>query len=213
MQTPWQTMIAATLLAAQPALGADLKLGERIVMQGNDKGALACVSCHGANGEGNAAAGFPRLSILDADHMVKQLEDYKQGSRKNPVMQPFAAALSAEEMEAVAAYYESRKPQAAASEGAPEAPPLGERLALRGAWNADVPACVSCHGPGGKGITPDFPAIAGQHAGYIKSQLQAWKSGTRTNDPNELMKSVAERLSEEQMEAVAAYFASRPVAD
>ena len=213
MQTPWRTTIVAALLAAQPAIGADLQRGERIATQGNDKGAIACISCHGANGEGNAAAGFPRLSILDAEHMVKQLQDYKQGSRVSPVMQPFALALDREEMEAVAAYYAAREAGAAAADTGVDSSPLGERLALRGAWNEDVPACVSCHGPGGKGIAPDFPAIAGQHAGYIKSQILAWKNGTRSNDPNELMKVVAERLSEDQIEAVSAYFASRPSAD
>lgn len=214
MQAPWLTAVAASLFLVSPVNAADLELGERIATQGNGKGAMACVACHGANGEGNAAAGFPRLSILDAGHMAKQLEDYKQSGRNNPVMQPIAAALSIEEMAAVAAYYAQRDGEVEPdSSAAPEALVEGERLALRGAWDDNVPACVSCHGPGGKGVGESFPALAGQHAGYLKSQFMAWKDGSRSNDPNELMKVVADRLSEEQIDAVAAYFASQPAAD
>lgn len=73
-----------------------------------------------------------------------------------------------------------------------------------------MPACVSCHGPGGKGIGAVFPALAGQHASYIKAQLEAWKNGTRRNDPNNLMKVVADRLTDEEVQAVSEYFATLP---
>lgn len=73
-----------------------------------------------------------------------------------------------------------------------------------------MPACVSCHGPGGRGVGVNFPGLAGQHASYITSQIKAWQSDKRANDPNRLMDAVAERLTEEEVAAVAAYFASIP---
>lgn len=63
--------------------------------------AMACVTCHGAEGEGMAVAGFPRLAGLSADYMKKQLADIASGERANPIMEPIAAALNPEEAEAV----------------------------------------------------------------------------------------------------------------
>lgn len=68
---------------------------------GGNPAAMACITCHGAEGEGMAAAGFPRLAGLSADYMQKQLGDYLSGDRANPIMQPIAAALTPEEVEAV----------------------------------------------------------------------------------------------------------------
>lgn len=193
-------------LVSQTALAVgDAPAGQQIAMQGNGKGATACVGCHGANGEGNAAAGFPRLAGLDDQYLAKQLQDYQQGTRQNPVMHPIATALEDQEMLDVAAYYAGMTPAG----GTPDTKggEAGEVLALRGDWDQDIPACVSCHGPGGRGVDPHFPALAGQHAGYLKTQLQAWRTGTRNNDANDLMGVVAKRMTEAQIDAVVAFFA------
>ena len=182
---------------------------ERIVQQGNGKGATACVACHGVDGAGNAAAGYPRLSMLNAGYLAMQLQAYQRGSRNNPIMQPIAKALSNAEIEAVAEYYAKQTAKVSAEQPKqPESLQEGERLATRGAWDQTIPACMSCHGPGGNGVGTAFPALAGQHASYIQAQIQAWKSGQRKGDPNQLMEVVAQRLSDTQTEAVAAYFAS-----
>ncbi len=194
-------------LVSQAALAVgDASTGQRIALQGNGKGAAACVGCHGANGEGNAAAGFPRLAGLDDQYLVKQLQDYQQGTRQNPIMQPIATVLDNQEMLDVAAYYAGMIPAG----GTPDTTvggEAGEVLALRGDWNRDIPACISCHGPGGRGVDPHFPALAGQHAGYLKAQLLAWRADTRNNDANDLMGVVAKRMTEAQIDAVTAYFA------
>lgn len=189
--------------------GGDVEVGKRLATQGNDQGATACVACHGTNGEGNAAAGFPRLAGLNAEYLAKQLRDYREGSRTNPTMNPIAAALDDAASRDVAAYYASLDP--AGDSADVKASERGRTLALRGDWDNTIPACVSCHGPGGRGVEPSFPALAGQHASYIKAQLQAWREGKRRNDANELMKVVAERMSKEQIRAVADYFAAAPV--
>ncbi|MFO7603583.1 MAG: c-type cytochrome [Gammaproteobacteria bacterium] len=183
--------------------------GKQLAMQGNSQGATACIACHGANGEGNAAAGFPRLAGLNADYLAKQLQDYRKGSRSHATMNPVATALDDASSRDVAAYYASLDP--AGDSGDVKAHAGGQTLALRGDWDKTIPACFSCHGPGGRGVDPSFPALAGQHASYLKAQLQAWREGKRRNDANDLMKVVAERMSDEQIQAVADYFAAAPV--
>lgn len=195
------------LLAAAQAHGADPDRGKTIVMQGNGKGALACMTCHGLDGAGNAGAGFPRLAGLNPSYLAKQIADYKNGSRTNPVMKPFAMALTDEEAADVAAYYAAQQAPAAPPAADPSVLKQGERLALNGDWDKNVPACESCHGPGGRGVGAGFPALAGQHSGYITAQFRDWRTGARTNDPIGLMKAVADRLSAEQAAAAAAYFA------
>lgn len=197
-----------TMLTGMSAVAADPDAGERIVQQGNGQGATACLACHGMDGAGNAAAGFPRLAGLDAAYLEKQLLDFQNGSRNDPVMQPVAKALSADDIRNASAYYAAQT--AATGAAAADAASLarGERLSLHGLWEKTIPACVSCHGPGGRGVGAHFPALAGQHAGYIVKQLEAWRDGSRRNDPQDLMKVVAERLPEADIAAVAAYFAS-----
>ncbi len=104
---------------------------------GANPAAMACVTCHGAEGEGMAAAGFPRLAGLSAGYMKKQLADFASGERANPIMQPIAAALSSEEADAVTTML-AGKPQPAFEPigRAAEVEGLGETLALRGHGSA-----------------------------------------------------------------------------
>lgn len=209
--------VICTLVIAptvSPALFAEPS-AETLVTQGNGKGAIACATCHGADGSGLAGANFVRLAGLDAAYLAKQLRDFAAGRREQSVMQPIAAALSPDEIEAVARYFATRpRPTppaapptasvAAASDG------LGERLARRGNWDKSLPACFQCHGPDGAGIPPHFPAIAGQPADYIQAQITAWRAGSRRNDPGGLMRAVADKLSTPEIEAVSVYLATLP---
>ena len=68
-------------------------------------------------------------------------------------------------------------------------------------------ACAICHGVGLKGLGP-VPALAGRSPSYIMRQLYDIKHGTRNGDWAALMKPVVEKLSEEDMVAIAAYTAS-----
>src|SRR3989344_6836483 len=105
---------------------------------------MACAPCHGADAMGMAAAGFPRLAGIAAGYSRKQLEDFRSGARSNPIMQPIAAALTDEEMNAVAATLEAMPaPTFAATSRAEKAEGVGARLALRGAWERNIPECVA----------------------------------------------------------------------
>lgn len=183
-----------------------------ITRQGNGKGAAPCMACHGDDGGGQAAAGNPRLAGLDAAYLQKQLEDFTNGSRVNPVMQPTAKALDADERHALAVYY-SKLPVAGIKPfGAlPPDDSIGATLATRGDWDRGVPACVQCHGPGGVGVGAHFPPLAGQPAAYIAAQLKAWKSGSRHNDPLQLMQHLSTAVSAKDIDAVASWFAAQPL--
>lgn len=125
-----------------------------------------------------------------------------------------AKGLSIEDAQSAADYYARAKrpkaPTAAAnrSKVGPEILALGEELAVDGDWDRGIPPCFKCHAIGGVGVAPGFPPLAGQHASYVTRQLKAWKSGARANDPLELMKRLSENLTDEDIQAVAAYFAS-----
>lgn len=183
--------------------------GQKVFTQGGAQpGATACLACHGGDGLGLAAAGFPRLAGLSAGYLRKQLEDFRSGARSNPVMQPLAKALSEEEISAVSQTLAAMPaPTVAPVTRSAEAQGVGARLALRGAWERQVPECVTCHGPGGVGVGDAFPPLAGQPAAYLAGQLNAWRDGTRRNDPNDLMGHIAKALTPEEIVAVADYFA------
>ncbi|MBU1214761.1 MAG: c-type cytochrome [Gammaproteobacteria bacterium] len=164
----------------------------------------SCEACHGQKGVGKNE--FPRLAALEATYFVKQLQDFRTGTRSNPMMQPVAKSMSEADMSKYAAYF-SKLPQPAAQPSSEGAALLaaGESLAKNGDWPNGIPACFQCHGAKGQGISPDFPQIAGQPARYITVQIANWKSGARSNDSVGLMKSVADKMTDEQIKAVAAY--------
>ena len=189
-----------------PASAVD---GERIYQQGGENPeALACVSCHGADGKGMDAAGFPAIAGFRAGYLSKQIHDIRDGTRGNAIMLPIAKALSEEEITAVATYMESLgKPAVDEITRAKTPENSGERLALRGDWGRGIPECVACHGPAGGGVGETFPPLAGQGATYLATQLRAWQKGTRQNDENDLMGNIARALTDDQINAVSDYFA------
>ena len=203
------------LVAALPLGAAHAVDAAAIATQGNGKGAAPCVACHGVDGGGQAAAGNPRLAGLDAAYLQKQLDDFASGTRASPVMLATTTALGADERAALAAYYSKLPIPPALAKPAtpmPAADSVGTMLATRGHWDNNVPACVQCHGPAGVGVGAHFPPLAGQPAAYIVAQLRAWQQGTRHNDPLQLMQHLSSALSEQDIRAVADWFAAQPLA-
>ncbi len=188
--------------AAEP----DVKAGEQIALKGTSAGATACIACHGTRTEENKSSAFPRLVNQSQFYLAAQLKDYATGASNNAIMNPIAKALTDQEKENVAAYYanisfptpKGKKPAAAVLK-------RGETLAKVGDEKIQVQACNNCHGPGGIGMPPAIPPLAGQHAEYLQAQLVAWKQGQRKNSLD-LMAPIAQRLSEKDMQALAAYF-------
>ena len=200
------------LLALLAPLVAGATDAAKIVKQGNGKGAAPCMACHGVDGGGMEVTGYPRLAGLDAAYLQRQLDDFANGTRANPVMQPNASALSEAERAALAKYYSAMPlPARLAKPVAAKPDAAGERLATRGDWSRELPSCVQCHAPGGVGVGANFPPLAGQPAAYIEAQLRAWQQGTRHNDPLALMQHVAKQLTPQEIQAVAGWFAAQPL--
>ena len=167
----------------------------------------ACVGCHGV--DGNSVVGtFPKLAGQHPDYLAAQLQNFKTGKRKDPIMVTQVANLNDKDMENIAAYYASQKVTLAGVE--PNKKALGERVYRGGVESKGVPACMACHGPNGVGNPPaNYPALSGQHAGYIEATMKAYREGRRGFDEKDangkIMRKIAERMSDAEIAAVASY--------
>jgi len=173
-----------------------------------------CEACHGAHGEGMAAAHVPRLAGQSAGYLLKQLNDYAQGTRDNPIMRNFAKALSEKQRVEFAARYAAMSAPFTAQTTPFNEVQLarGHQLAFQGSEAKRVQACDSCHGPDGVGVDFAAPYLAGQSAEYLASAIKAFQQGTRKNDAGELMRSVAQRLDDADIAAVTGYYATQGTA-
>ncbi|WP_322399753.1 c-type cytochrome [Massilia luteola] len=207
--------------SAAPAQGqANLQTGQQLATSGAQNGVTACAGCHGAQGEGNAAGGFPRIAGQSAAYLGKQLGAYANGARVNPIMQPIAKAMNAEQIRDVSAYYASLgdAPAGATAAGAPAAGTKpsaagmdrGATLSAIGDDARGVQACANCHGPGGVGNQPVYPYLAGQHATYLTAAMAAWKNGARKTDSSGQMTHIAQSLPDADVAALSAYFSAQP---
>jgi cytochrome c553 len=169
-----------------------------------------CQSCHGVHGEGMPAAHVPRIAGQSAEYLKKQLDNYADGTRSNPIMVNFAKPLSDKQRTDLAARFAAMSAPFVAQAHSVNAVTLarGHQLAYQGDEIERVQACNNCHGPDGVGVPHSAPYLAGQSAEYLGSVIKAWHDGTRKNDAGQLMRSVAERLNDADIAAVAAYFAS-----
>lgn len=211
---PAPTIIACALAASYIVEAQESPLGATIATKGTAKGIPACISCHGARGEGNAAAGFPALAGASTPYLKAQLDAFANGQRQSTVMQPFAKIMASEGRMAVAEYFSRMPPPPGAhleSSGSATPSDTGVWLATRGRWEQGLPACAQCHGPGGSGVGAAFPPLAGQPASYISAQLHAWQKGLRPPGPLALMPVIASKLSEADITAVSKYYAAEPI--
>ncbi len=180
-------------------------LGEGSAEEGQAK-AAPCVACHGVNGN-SANPEWPTLAGQSSAYIVKQLKAFKSGERKNPLMEPMAQPLSDDDMEDLGAYY-AQQARTGLLEADAAKVAEGQRLYRGGDSAAGIAACTACHGPNGKGMAAaGYPALQGQHATYVAAQLRAFRAGTRTTDQahNRMMRDVANRLTDSQIDAVSQY--------
>lgn len=188
----------------KPVVAADL---QATIAAGDAEAGKAastvCAACHGADGV-SAIPANPSLAGQGAPYLLKQLMEFKSGARDNAVMAGMVANLDQTAMENLAAFYAGQKPAQSASTD--ENLKLGRDIYRGGIGAIGVPACASCHGPAGAGNdAAKFPRLAGQHAEYTAAALQQFRSGARANDVNRMMQSVASRLSDTEIAALANY--------
>jgi cytochrome c553 len=190
--------------AQHAAPKADAAKGGTLFESGDQaRGLPACVSCHGAGGNSTMAVN-PKLAAQFEPYVYKQLVDFTTSNRTQPVMTTYAKMLTDDEKKNIAAYLATQqaKPGAARNKDTIE---LGRKIYRGGIADKGVAACASCHGANAAGIPAQFPRLAGQHQDYTLAQLQAFRSGTRNNSPQ--MATLAKRMSDDEMKAVADYVA------
>jgi cytochrome c553 len=187
--------------AAGPVLTGDPVLGEAQT--------AVCAACHGADGN-SAVPTFPKLAGQGEKYLLKQLMDVRDGARPIPSMVGQLDGKSDQDLADIAAFYAGQVSTGGQTD--PELAELGAAIYRGGIPERSVPACSSCHSPTGKGNAPaGFPALAGQHAEYIASQLIAYRKGYedetgRTNDGDtRVMRTIAFGLSDKEIEAVSSY--------
>jgi cytochrome c553 len=167
--------------------------------------AASCAACHGADGNGSPASPiWPKLAGQGTAYLIKQMEDFASKARIDPTMNGMIMSISSDDYANVAAYYASLP--ASHSAVADKYFELGQTLYRAGDAERKVTACSACHGPDGTGMAAaGFPSLSGQSPEYITKQLQMFRSNTRENDNNNVMRDVAKLMSDEQIEAIAHY--------
>ena len=191
---------------------ADPEHGKVIAEQGT-AGAPGCAGCHALDGSSDGSGAFPRIAGQSAYYLRKQMQAFASDLRNNAIMSAIAKALSANDINDVAAYYAGLNPPLPPlPQPAPALVLDGERLAMGGDSAKGVSACENCHGPRGAGDSPAIPYLAGQYAHYVASELQMWRRGYRKTSP-EIMLIIAGKLDDHEIESLAAYYQQlRPAA-
>jgi cytochrome c553 len=200
------TLLTSLLLAtaAASSYGAEGEVKAKPdLAKGQATSTNVCAACHTNDG----SRGSPANPIIQGQHpeyIVKQLEEFKDGKRTNPIMSGMAAPLSDVDMKNVAAFYASKtaKPGFAKNK---DLVTLGEKIFRGGIADRMIPACAGCHSPTGAGIPAQYPRLAGQHADYTEAQLLAFRSGARKNSAP--MTGVAAKMNDREIKAVADYIA------
>jgi len=165
--------------------------------------AAVCSACHMPDGN-SVNPIWPRLAGQHAEVITKQLMDFKTGARQDPTMTAMAAPLSDQDIADLSAWFASQKAGVGSANAEKAAP--GAKLYAGGDKTRGVAACMACHGPNGAGNgAAKFPSLSGQHAEYVKKQLKDFRDGNRKNDLNKMMRDVAGKMTDAQIEAVAEY--------
>tara|TARA_B100000787_G_scaffold36857_1_gene25892 strand:+ start:135 stop:758 length:624 start_codon:yes stop_codon:yes gene_type:complete len=162
-----------------------------------------CIACHAIDGN-SAISANPKLAGQHAAYITKQLNNFKSGLRENAVMAGMVANLTETEMINLGRYF-SEQVILLSSAQKNGVGSLGEDIFRAGIKNKGVAACASCHGPSGHGIPDKYPRLNAQHSQYTLSQLNSFRLELRKNDPESVMRTIAQKLTEQEMQDVADY--------
>ncbi|WP_340123436.1 c-type cytochrome [Methylobacter svalbardensis] len=212
MKKKWQILsISLALTSATGILHAQGNINA-----GKQKTA-SCTSCHGDNGN-SLVSTFPKLAQQHGSYLKQQLHAFKDGSRNDPMMSALAQSLTDEDIADISAYYATQKisentlpvldaddedEKPAASKDIQTLIAQGSDLYRNGDLTREVSACIACHGPFGEGNKPaSFPALKSQHADYLIKALTDFKSGSRSNNPENIMHMIAKKMTDEEIKAV-----------
>jgi cytochrome c553 len=169
---------------------------------GKQKAAI-CAACHGPDGN-SLVPMWPSIAGQHEAYFLKQMKDIQSGTRIAEQMKPIIGSMSEQDFEDLAAFYASQEPKP--GEAAPENIESGEKLYRTGNSATGLAACMACHGPSGAGDPAAlFPRLSGQHAQYTVATLKAYRTAAQANDQNAMMRDIAAKMSDAEIEAVANY--------
>jgi len=205
VQTMKKLILAGLTLVSAFALSGVAIAGDAAA--GKAKSA-ACGGCHGFDGNSPIAI-YPKLAGQNEAYITKQVNDFKANdTRKNAIMMGMVAALTEEDAADIGAYFQAQTLAAAATFDADKAA-AGRAIYKGGDMTKEIPACQACHGPTGAGTAGiGYPQLGGQHVDYTLAQLNAFKSGSRSNDDKMVMRDIVAKLSDKDLDALANYIAS-----
>jgi cytochrome c553 len=186
----------------QPAATQSL-MGDPVLGQQKSQ---VCVACHGADGNSVVPA-WPKIAGQLERYLVKELKEYRKGEkggRFDPTMYPMTQSLSDSDIADLAAYF-SKQTETIGNAKA-DLLALGEKIYRVGNLETGVPACAACHSPDGMANGPAiFPRLSGQFPEYTVDQLKKFRDNKRSDDPNGIMRDIAKRMTDEEMQAVSSY--------
>lgn len=203
----WFLAVASMLLVASATAAVPDTLKQRVA---------ACTRCHGTQGQGGDNGFDPRLAGKPELYLYHQLINFRDGLRNYPMMRHMVTGLSEDYLREMAKYFAAQSP----AWQAPTPSPLPDTILGKGRELVDngdrarrIPACKACHGTRLTGREPAIPGLIGLPSDYIRSQLGAWRNGSRHAAAPDCMAKVAERLSARDINLVAAWLASQPAPD
>jgi cytochrome c553 len=200
--------VLLTLLLAAGGLQAQEKAPD--LAAAKQTAETICAACHNADGN-SALPANPKIAGQHADYLYKQLHDFKgwngnKAARDNAVMSAMVAGLEEADMKALAQHFASFELQPAAAKNV-DTIALGQSIWRAGIPAKGVPACAACHGPAGAGMPAQFPRLAGQFAEYTEAQMKSFRDGVRANDPAQMMRMIALKMTDPEIKAVADFAA------
>ncbi len=175
---------------------------------------LACTACHGKEGRAGPDGYYPRIAGKPSGYLYHQLLNFRDGRRHYGLMTRLLEPLDDAYLMDIARHFESLDlpyPPPAATTADARTLQRGEQLARRGDVQRQVPACTTCHGSALMGVQPATPALLGLPRDYLNSQLGAWHSGQRKAHAPDCMAQIVQRLSLDDLNAVASWLAAQPV--
>ncbi len=168
----------------------------------------ACIACHGVDGNAITPI-WPKIAGLSQAYALQQLMDFQKGEtgpRYDPTMYGIVQNLTAQDFADLAAYYATQTMSMGAAQA--DKVELGQEIFRGGNSVSGVPACAACHSPTGAGnALALFPRLGGQNSDYIIAQMNKFRNNQRSNDANSIMRNIASRMTDKEIEAVASYVA------
>lgn len=196
--------VATAISEAQPAVELPAGyVGDALL--GQEKSQV-CTACHGVEGNSVVPA-WPKIAGQLEKYLVKELKEYRKGekgARFDPTMYSQTLSLTDSDIADLAAYF-SKQTETLGSVK-PELLALGEKIYKGGNLATGVPPCAACHSPDGMGNGPaTFPRLSGQFPEYTVEQLKKFRANTRSDDPNGIMRDIAKKMTDEEIQAVSSY--------